>query len=114
MWEEVRQTTEVQLCSRDQVLDLCEVFTVNKIARGRHKHPWGGGGRQAGRSFVAEGFTRWTGRHFMLNAGQWRRAGAEDENFLNSRAPHVYHNDENRPSVNLTTSIYVDASMSGE
>ena len=112
LWEENGMGSETNLRGVKQVLDLVEILTADEVSNDIHKRPWRQGERRSGWSFVAEGFTERKAGGRFARVGRitdgWRRHGATDENFPDMRAAGVYHNQDNRPFLNLTTCIYVD------
>ena len=112
LWEENGMGSEINLRGVKQVLDLVEILTADEVSNDIHKRLWRQGERRSGWSFVAEGFTERKAGGRFARVGRvrdgWRRPGATDENFPDMRAAGVYHNQDNRPFLNLAACIYVD------
>lgn len=113
VWEEVGSSSEIDLRDASQVLDLIEVFTTTEVRTGAHRLPWvGAGTRREGWSFVGEGFVTWRGDRFVKKRDRfklgWRRAGSEEENYLDMRGPDVKHNVWNLKFLNLSIGFSAD------
>ena len=112
LWEENGLVSEISPRGVKQVLDLVEILTADEVSNEMYKRPWRQGERRPGWFFKAEGLTerKAGGRFVRVGRGRdgWRCTGATDENFPDMRAAGVYHNQDNRPFLNLTACIYVD------
>lgn len=119
VWEETGRDARIVLPPAN-LYDFCEVITPEEFNQGIMKRPWARGTRRRGWTFIGEGFLDTTRKRGIATSGHarsipdaaisspWKFSGVYNDNFVNMRAPDIYHNVGNLPFVSLPLAYYID------